>query len=399
MLKSPVPLRWLVFSVFVLSSTLNYLDRMVLAALAPLLKTEFDLSNADFGLVLAAFSITYAISAPLAGLLIDRIGLNRGISLAVGIWSLAGMATGLVKGAGGLLWCRAALGVGEAGGVPATGKTIVSYLRPDERALGNAYSQMGLGIGAMMAPPLAVALAVRFGWRSVFVLTGVAGLLWIPLWNWVARKAPYEAPPEKSVSLRSSQILRDRLLWGFVAANILSMTTYTLWTNWTTIFLVQAHRLTLVEAAWLAWIPPVFFNLGGLLGGWLSLRWMRSGLGAIPSRMRACLASALALLATAAVPWAPGAGLAVATICLSAFWSSAMSVNLYTLPLDVYGARHAAFTVSMLTSAYGVMQTAFSPLIGRLIDDYGFGPVCVLFSVLPLAGYSVLRASQPEKKV
>src|SRR5690349_22430486 len=113
--------RWLAIGVFFLSSSINYLDRQSLATLAPLVRAEFHLSNADYGWILAAFSVTYAAMAPFAGLLIDRIGLNRGISLAIGVWSLAGIWTGITRGLGGLAACRAWLGFAEAGGIPAAG--------------------------------------------------------------------------------------------------------------------------------------------------------------------------------------------------------------------------------------------------------------------------------------
>jgi len=122
--------RWLVLAVFVLSSAINYLDRQSLATLAPLVRAEFHLSNAQYGLILTAFSIAYMASAPFAGMLIDGIGLNRAISLAVGLWSCAGIATGFTRGLGGLVGCRGVLGVGEAAGIPASGKAIYQYLRP-----------------------------------------------------------------------------------------------------------------------------------------------------------------------------------------------------------------------------------------------------------------------------
>ncbi len=152
-MKKPVPLRWVVVSVFVLSSSLNYLDRQILAALAPLLRAEFHLTNAGYGQVLAVFSISYAACSPVAGLLIDRFGLNRGISLGVGLWSLAGVATGFVRNLAGLLSCRAVLGAAESSGVPAVGKALHKYLPAKERALGNALSQIGLSVGAIVAPP------------------------------------------------------------------------------------------------------------------------------------------------------------------------------------------------------------------------------------------------------
>ena len=187
--------RWLVLAVFVLSTAINYLDRQTLTTLAPLLRTEFQLSNAQYGLILTAFSITYALSAPFAGMLIDRIGLNRAISLAVGLWSCAGIATGFTSGLSGLVGCRAVLGVAEAGGIPAAGKAIHQYLRPAERALGNAVNQAGVSLGMILAPPIATFLALRSGWRQAFVVTGILGLLWIPLWNWAARRAGGVAAP------------------------------------------------------------------------------------------------------------------------------------------------------------------------------------------------------------
>jgi len=101
--RAPLPGRWFVISIFFLSSSINYLDRQSLATLAPLFRAEFQLTNADYGWIVAAFSLTYAAAAPFAGLAIDRIGLNRGISLAIGLWSLAGIATGFTRGLTGLV--------------------------------------------------------------------------------------------------------------------------------------------------------------------------------------------------------------------------------------------------------------------------------------------------------
>lgn len=381
--------RWAIVGVFLLSSTLNYLDRQSLATLAPWLRSEFHLNNADYGLIVAAFSITYAICAPLAGLLIDRIGLNRGIALAVGLWSLASIATGLTRGLTGLVACRAWLGFSEAGGIPGAGKAIASYLEPEERALGNGLNQAAVFAGLIAAPPLATWLAVRSGWRSAFVVIGVAGLLWIPLWLWISRRAPAAAPAPRAFG-----ILRDRRMWGLVVANALSMMTYSLWTNWTTIYLVDATHLGPVDAARFAWIPPVFAMSGGFAGGGLSLLWAKRGHRTVSARMRVCLLAALFGLVIFLAPLTPGPASASAAISLSIFAASAFSVNLYTIPLDTFGAAHAAFTVSLLASSYGAMQTVVSPLFGRIIDHHGFAPVCAIAGIAGVAGYGVLRITQ-----
>ncbi|HUB78179.1 MAG TPA: MFS transporter [Bryobacteraceae bacterium] len=384
--------RWWILTIFVLSSAINYLDRQSLATLAPLIRADFQLSREQYGWILGVFSITYASSAPFAGAIIDGIGLNRGISLAVGLWSAAGIATGFTRGLSGLMGCRAVLGIAEAGGVPAVGKAVHTYLRPPERAMGNAMNQAGISLGMILAPPLATWIAVRYGWRMAFVLTGVLGLLWIPVWNWMARHSAPAAKP--GLALRHSELLRDRRLWGFVAANGLSMVGYSLWSNWTTQYLVDSHGLTVAQAAWYAWIPPLVAMGGGFAGGWFSLRLMDRGMAAADSRFRVCLAAAVLSLVTAAIPLAPTAAWSTAGISMSIFAVSAFAVNTYTLPLDVFGGERAAFAVSMLVASYGAIQLAISPWFGHIIDRHGYGPVTAIAAVTPMAACVALRAAR-----
>ena len=386
---SAAPFRWLVLAVFVLSTTINMLDRATLAALAPAIAAEFRLSHEQYGWITAAFNLPYAVCAPFAGLLIDALGLNRAISIAVALWSCAGIGTGLTRGLGGLVGCRAVLGIAEAAGIPAAGKTIHQYLRPEERALGNGVNQAGVSLGMMLAPILATAIAVRSGWRPAFLVTGALGLAWIPLWNWTARRSGSVAAPKQHPGADAA-MLRDPRLWAFVAANALSMVGYFLWFNFTQLFLVEVHRLTLQQAAGFAWIPPVFAAAGGFAGGWLSLRLAIRGMPAPSARFRVCLASSVLALATAAIPAAGTPALATAGISLSIFAVAAFSVNMYTLPLDVFGAAPAAFAVSILVASYGAISALIGPVCGAMIDRYGYSPVIASVSITPLAATAVL---------
>jgi ACS family hexuronate transporter-like MFS transporter len=386
-------------SIFVLSSAINYLDRQTLATVAPLVRAEFHLSNAQYGLILTAFSIAYAGGAPFAGMLIDRIGLNRAISLAIGVWSCAGIFTGFTRGLAGLLGCRCVLGMSEAAGIPAAGKAIHQYLAPAERALGNALNQAGVSLGLILAPPVATWIAVTYGWRQAFMVTGCLGLIWIPVWNWIARVTAHAAPTgghEPPAVSGVSEILRSPRLWALVIANALNMSVYSLWTNWTTLYLVEARGLTLARAAWYAWIPPLVAMLGGFGGGWLSLRGVRAGWPAVTARTRVCLAGALLALPTVLIPLLPTAGWAVAGISLSILAVSAVSVNVYTIPLDTFGGARAAFAISMLVASYGAVQALISPAIGAVVDARGYGPVCLVGALMPLAAYGVLRWSDPR---
>lgn len=417
MFKS-ISIRWLAIAVIALSSALNFLDRQVLAALAPQLMHEFRITAAQYGDVIFAFSICYALAAPLAGLFIDRLGLRIGTSLAVAGWSVAGLCTGLTATLGQLTLCRSVLGVAEAGGIPGTGKACAIYLKPEERAIGSGITQMGLSVGAIAAPLLAEFCSRYWGWRSAFMVAGGLGFLWIPLWLWVSGRAgrvsleqsarPGDQPqtrasaplivPEpkrsrKTAPISAGAILSDPRYWAILVANVLSMLAYSLWVNWTTVFLVRVHHLPQHMAnTQLAWIPPVFASAGGLFGGWLAMRWF-DGKNILQARMKAILTSAVALLATALVPLAPTAGLATGLICVSFFACVLGSVNIYSLPLDIFGSSRAAFAVSGLTSVYGLVQGVFSSLAGRVIEAQGFAPLCLAVALCPLGSWLVLRVA------
>jgi ACS family hexuronate transporter-like MFS transporter len=171
------------------------------------------------------------------------------------------------------------------------------------------------------------------------------------------------------------------------------MIPYSLWTNWTTLYLVDVQHMTMLQAAWYAWIPPVLAAAGGFVGGALSLRWMNFGMPAVRARYRVCLlASALALIA-ALIPFAPGPVWACIEISVSFFAVAAFSENMYSLPLDTFGGSRAAFAVSMLTASAGAAGL-ISPFFGRLIDLHGYGPVMGIAALMPLAGCATLKLTR-----
>ncbi len=298
------------------------------------------------------FSATYAASAPFAGLLIDRIGLTRAVSLAVGVWSCAGIATGFTQGLSGLMGCRVVLGAAEAGGIPAAGKAIHQFLRRQERALGNAINQAGVSLGAIVAPPLATWIALTSGWRSAFVVTGILGLAWIPVVESFAARRLARIRPQSRNGAGLATSTRPPPL-GLRAANALSMVGYSLWTNWTTPYLVDEHDLTLAA---IRPATPGFRRCS---------RWRaasrRMALAA-PDRARHARQAARAFASASAA--------AVLSLVLPRLprrprrrWTAGISLQLLRdlglqrqhvhLPLDTFGGARAAFAISMLVSSYG----------------------------------------------
>jgi ACS family hexuronate transporter-like MFS transporter len=392
--RSRFPLRWLAMGVFMLSYTLNFLDRQLLAAIAPTLKDEFHLSNTQYGGLVSAFYLVYAIAAPAAGLFVDRVGLKAGASIATIIWSLAGAATGMARTFGELLACRMGLGLGESAGIPSGAKASAMYLDPAEMGLAGGFGAASISLGSVAAPLIVAAMTPRYGWRSVFVVSGLLGLLWAPLWWFTCNRIPPRVEVRAEPHTPARKLLRDRRLWAVALAYSQVYTLYTLWANWTTIYLVQERHLTQLEAnARFAWFPPAFAILGGFLGGGLAFRWIRRGMGATAARMRACWFTAPLLLACAAIPFLPSTTLAASAIAVSFLSFQSLLANLFVIPLDLFGARPAGFGNSLLACVATATQVLVSPAVGAVTDQLGFGVLCVGMPVLSVLGLGVLQMS------
>jgi hypothetical protein len=187
-------------------------------------------------------------------------------------------------------------------------------------------------------------------------------------------------------------LLRDPRYWRLLAANFLWMSIYTLWPNWTTLFLTSRFNLTAEVANRVyAWLPPLGATAGALAGGLLSLRWIAAGAPEVAARLRVCLIAAVLSLVTAFVPFAGSPAVATVSIGLSYCFVAAGSTNLYTVPVDLYGASRSGFAIAGFVAAFGVTQFVFNPIFGYLTKYFGdYRVLCVGVSVLPLAAYSLV---------
>jgi ACS family hexuronate transporter-like MFS transporter len=388
--------RWFLASFFYLSSALNYLDRLVLGAMAPHLMKVLDFSVVQYGDLQRNFYIVYAICSPLMGWVLDKVGLNRGAAVMIGLWS--GVLRGYVDSYDGLMLASCLLAAGESAGLPLTAKFAQQYLKPAERAVGAGISQLGLAVGSFSAPVVVNYFVTQGQWQSAFVVTGMLGFIWIPIWLWLSSGSKGQTEPEQA-GKDWRGLLRDPGMWGLYVGNVLGMVPYALWSGaWTTIFFTQTHHLSMVDAnSYGKWTHLVNYP-AALAGGFLSMWLVKRGVRPASARLRVCMMVAAGQMINLAIPYAPTPLLATIGIGASYAMAGMFGVNFYTLPIDRYGHQTAAFAVSLLTSAFGLLQIFISPWIGRMVQQQGFGPVCVLAAVMPLVGIMVVRATRPPEE-
>jgi MFS transporter, ACS family, hexuronate transporter len=170
---------WLMFA----STILNYMDRQTISLVSDQIRASFAIKEyVDFGWIISAFFMTYALFQVLAGFLVDRYSLRWCYAAAVAWWSLAAAATAIVPSLGWLIVCRALLGVGESFNWPCALRVTSRVLSPRDRSLGNGIFNSGAAVGAVATPLVVTYLTPLYGWRVTFVIIGSAGFVWVAAW-------------------------------------------------------------------------------------------------------------------------------------------------------------------------------------------------------------------------
>lgn len=182
-------LRWWIIGLVFLATLINYIDRLSLSILAPVICIDLHLSNLDYAGISAWFLLSYSLGQTFFGKIQDRFGTRRGYALAMAIWSLAEAGHARARSILSLSLLRFGLGLGESGQWPAATKVAAEWFPVQERAAAMGIINTGAALGPVVAAPLIVWLQLRFGWQICFLLTGSLGLLWLGLWFLC-----YEAP-------------------------------------------------------------------------------------------------------------------------------------------------------------------------------------------------------------
>src|SRR5216110_1699577 len=196
-------------------SWLSFFHRTILGALAPTILKETGLNAQQFASINAYFFVAYTVGNPLWGSILDRVGLRIGMLMGVAIWTAASVSHGWMTAFVGLAAARAVLGLGEGVTFPGGLRTAVVSLPATRRARAIALSFSGGTLGGVAAPLIAVPLALAYGWRTAFMVSGAFGLAWLALWIAVAR--PPFLPKRENKSMKLSwPNLRERRLWALV---------------------------------------------------------------------------------------------------------------------------------------------------------------------------------------
>lgn len=380
---SPSRLGWSLTIAATLTMTVSYFDRQALGALGPRVRSALEISNTQFGWLVSAFSIAYLVGSPLAGVWIDRIGARRGLLIAVAAWTAVSALHSAVPNFAALFALRIALGLTESPSFPGAAQTVQRALPKEQRSRGFGVLFMGSSIGALLAPLAATWLEKRYGFRVAFLVTAVAGLSWIPMWLLVTRSKEARARMGEDELRRATgagaPTVLERLRGLLVAirhpavqrAAIVVVTSAPMIgfvLNWTANCLKDTYGVQQEDMSTYLWLPPVLFDLGSVLFGFLASRSLARGVDTPRGLMMAAglLASATPVALYVDSAWGMTIALAVALVGGGGLFAMLTSDMLSRVPPVILSSA-SGLTAAAQSLAYIVAN----PLLGWARDETG----------------------------
>lgn len=402
--------RWVVVTLLFFAMVINYVDRQTIGILKPTLSKEFGWNETDYANLVFWFQASYAVSYLVFGRVMDRLGARWGFGLAFFIWQVAHIAHAGARDLTGFIFARVALGVGEGGGFPGGIKAVTEWFPKKERALATGIFNAGTNIGAIVTPLVIPAITIAWGWEMAFIITGVAGLIWLPIWLIVYRRprehkkvsaaelAHIEQDPADPVEkVAWTRLLTKRETWAYALGKFLIDPIWWMFLFWLPDFLGKRYGLDLKTFG-----PPLvaiylMSDVGSVGGGWLSSTMMKRGMSLNRARKTAMLICALCAVPVAFAAFADNLWVAVGIIGLATAAHQGFSANLYTLPGDVFPRSAVGSVVGIGGMVGAIGGMAMAKYAGWVLDTIGtYTPIFVIAGSAYLLALGVVHLLSPK---
>ncbi|HWE83932.1 MAG TPA: MFS transporter [Terracidiphilus sp.] len=420
----PLEGRWTICAMLFVATTINYMDRQVLSILKPYLsgptlhlqpllpgwptvEASINLTDKQYGYILAAFQVAYALGVIFAGRLVDRLGCRKGYPIVTGLWSLAAMGHALVRSVLGFGIARFFLGLGESGNFPAAVKATAEWFPPRERALATGVFNSGASVGAILAPLAVPWVALHFGWRAAFLITGIFSVAWIIWWS-IRYHTPRErmdgprgeivaAPPPSTLAWW--KLLRYRQAWGFMVGKFLTDPVWWFFLFWLPQYFNSRFHLDLSHLGPPLVVVYVSSTVGSVYGGWLPKGYIKLGMDLKRARLAAMLTCACCVLPVMAAGGLKSEWFAVGLLSLAAAAHQGWSANIFTTASDMFPREHVGTVVSFGQVAGALGGAIFQPIAGNVLQLTGsYVPLFLYSGCAYLIGLALLRMLAPGLK-
>ncbi|MDF3930662.1 MFS transporter [Pseudomonas putida] len=375
-------------SLLLVIGIINYVDRSALSIANTSIQRDMGITPSQMGILLSAFSLAYAFSQLPLGMIIDRLGSKISLGAALLGWSVAQTASGLINSFSAFIGLRVVLGIGEAPMFPSAAKALAEWFEAEKRGTPTGIVLSSTCIGPCLAPPLLTLLMVTWGWRGMFIVTGVFGILVAACWfafykskarylaelpaeareQLLAAQAHKQAVPSARPSVQAqlaawAELFRHKSTWGAVLGFMGVI--YMLWLHltWLPGYFEREHGLSLYQTAWVVSLAYVFGALGTIVAGRICDRLVKNGASVLGSRKRVVV-TALFAAAAFTVPLSFGSGflLSVALLCCALFSVNMASSTAWMIANTVVDSQRVA-SFGSIQNFGGYLAGSVAPIV------------------------------------
>ena len=387
---------------------INYMDRSNLAVLAPVLTKDLELTSVQMGLLFSAFGWTYVLFQLPGGWLVDRMAPRVLYPIMMGAWSLVTCAQGFMNGFAGLFGMRLGMGVLEAPSFPTNAKVVTAWFPESERARAISFYTSGQFVGLAFVTPLLAYVQATWGWRAVFILTGLVGVVFSVIWYVMYRDPEDEGAASQEeidyirggggIAGRSRHgakargswadfriVLGNKSLWGVFLGH--TCTTATLWffLTWFPTYLVQYRHMGFIKMGFWSMVPFIAAFFGVLLSGQLSDRLVRRGMELGVARKTPVICGLFLSMSIVGANFVESEAMVMFFMTLAFFGNGLSSIGWSFVsalaPPNMIGVTGGMYNF------IGNSSSIFVPIvIGILVKDGSFKPALVFISCCAMVG-------------
>ncbi|HHG8917972.1 TPA: MFS transporter [Klebsiella oxytoca] len=367
---------------------INFLDRTSLSIANTTIREEMGLTATEMGLLLSVFSFGYALCQLPIGMVMERFGVKKVYGFGIFLWSAAQTALGFVGSFSQMIVARIVLGIGESPHLPTGVKVVNDWYNIRQRGVPMGIVNMSSTLAQALAPPLLIAMMLAFGWRMMFIIIGVSGIILSILWFMFYRNREdaglsaediahleEETPPssKEKVTLKDwAGLFKQKSMWGMTIG--FNGVGYMVWLflTWLPSYLEMSRGLSLEKTGWVAAIPFLFGAAGMLVNGAVADWVMKRGADKMKSRKwMICLGLLCAAGFTLPAAYTDSTFTAVACISMALFSIHFAGTSAWGLILVSVPSRLIT-SVSGIQNFGGFIGGSFAPIItGMILDNTG----------------------------
>lgn len=405
-------LRWWVIGLIALATIINYIDRQSINVLWPEISEQLypdktlDERKEIYSLISVIFVFSYAFGQALFGRIFDWIGTRLGFALSISVWSIATALHALAASFASFAIFRSILGIAEAGNWPGAAKGNAEWFPTKERAFAQGLFNSGAAIGGIISIPMIAFLSIYFNWQMIFVLVGVAGLLWLLPWMYLVKSPPKEHPwitdeerkyildgqiNEESTSeedgavVPTGNILKHKQSWGVIIASAAIDPIWWLFVFWIPIYLSEVYGMDVKSIGIYGWVPYVGAMFGAWFGGLFAQNRMKAGWDVNKTRKAVitlgCIIMLPALMAMAN-PGEPITAVLIMAVILFGFQTAIGNVQ--TLPSDFFSGKSVGTLSGFAGMAAKLTAAGLTYLVPWLTMGGNYTPAFVIGAALAL---------------